>query len=132
VLARVIDTFLARMAVLATTWPTTILIVWAVLIAAAAAVIPAIVVDTDYLSFFDSRSDVRRDFARASERLVGAAPIYIMVSGSGEGAFREPANVHALARLQRLVDVVPGVSATLSIVDFLAAMNRAYEGGAAS
>jgi predicted RND superfamily exporter protein len=53
VLARAIDAFLARMAMLATTWPTTILVVWAVLIAAAAAAIPATVVDTDYLSFFD-------------------------------------------------------------------------------
>lgn len=132
VLARAIDAFLARTATLATTWPTTILIGWGVLIAAAAAVIPYTVVDTDYLSFFDARSDVRRDFARASERLVGAAPIYIMVSGAGEGAFREPANVEALERLQRLVDAVPGVNATLSIVDFLADLNRAYEGGAAS
>jgi hypothetical protein len=75
---------------------------------------------------------VRRDFARASERLVGAAPIYIMVSGAGEGAFREPANVQALERLQHLVDDVPGVSATLSVVDFLAIMNRAFEGGEAA
>ena len=132
VLARAIDAFLARMATLATTWPTTILVVWGGLIAAAAAAIPATVVDTDYLSFFDPRSDVRRDFTRASERLVGAAPIYIMVTGPGEGAFREPANVQALERLQRLVDDVPGVSTTLSIVDFLAVLNRAYEGGAAS
>ncbi len=132
VLARAIDAFLARTATLATTRPTTILIVWAGLVAVAAAAIPSIVVDTDYLSFFDPRSDVRRDFARASERLVGAAPIYIMVSGPGEGAFREPANVAALERLQRLVDAVPGVSATLSIVDFLAVLNRAFESGAAS
>jgi predicted RND superfamily exporter protein len=127
--ARAIDAFLARMAALATTWPMTILVVWTVLIGAAAAAIPFIVVDTDYLSFFDPRSDVRRDFARASERLVGAAPIYVMVTGPGEGAFREPANVQALERLQRLVDDVPGVSATLSVVDFLAIMNRAFEGG---
>ena len=124
--------FLARLATLATTRPTTILIVWVGLLTAAAAAIPAIVVDTDYLSFFDPRSDVRRDFTRASERLVGAAPIYIMVSGAGEGAFREPVNVQALERLQRLVDGVPGVSTTLSIVDFLAVLNRAFEGGAAS
>ncbi len=131
VLARAIDVFLARTATFATTWPTTILIGWGVLVAAAAAVIPNTVVDTDYLSFFDARSDVRLDFERASERLVGAAPIYIMVTGQGEGAFREPANVQALERLQHLVDGVPGVSATLSIVDFLASMNRAYEAGAA-
>jgi uncharacterized protein len=126
-IGRAIDALLARMATLATTRQTPILVVWTLLIAAGAACIPRIVVDTDYLSFFDARSDVRRDFARASERLVGAAPIYIMLSGTGEGAFREPANVQALERLQRLVDVVPGVSATLSIVDLLAVLNRAVE-----
>ena len=50
-----------------------------------------------------------------------------MLSGPGEGAFREPENVQALERLQRLVDAVPGVSATLSIVDLLAVLNRAVE-----
>ena len=45
---------------------------------------------------------------------------------------RHTANVEALERLQRLVDAVPGVSTALSIVDFLATLHRAYEGGAAS
>jgi predicted RND superfamily exporter protein len=40
--------------------------------------------------------------------------------------------VQALERLQRLVDAVPGVDATLSMVDFLSVLNRAFEGGAAS
>ncbi len=122
-----LEAFLARIATLATTRPTPILVVWCLLVVGAAACIPFTVVDTDYLSFFDRRSDVRLDFARASERLVGAAPVYVMLSGAGEGAFREPANVQALARLQRLVDDVPGVSATLSIVDVLAVLNRAVE-----
>jgi hypothetical protein len=56
------------------------------------------VVDTDYLSFFDARSDVRRDFARASERLVGAAPIYIMVSGPGRAPFASRRTSQALER----------------------------------
>ncbi len=122
-----IERFLAGVAAFATRRPTSILVAWTLLTLAAAAAIPHIVVDTDYLSFFDPRSDVRRDFATISARLVGAVPIYLTLRGPGEGAFREPANVRALERLQHLVDRVPGVSATLSIVDLLAVLHRAVE-----
>jgi uncharacterized protein len=124
---RAIDRLLATAASLATTRSTAILLTWTVLTVAAVFAIPRIVVDTDYLSFFDRRSDVRRDFALASERLVGAVPIYLTLTGTGEGAFREPENLRALERLQRLVDAVPGVSATLSVVDLLAVLHRAVE-----
>ncbi|MCC6765267.1 MAG: MMPL family transporter [Deltaproteobacteria bacterium] len=126
-LGAAIERLLAVLADLATRRPTPILVTWTGITLAAAAAIPSIVVDTDYLSFFDTRSDVRRDFATTSERLVGAVPIYLTVSGRGEGAFREPVNVRALERLQGLVDRVPGVSATLSIVDLLAVLHRAVE-----
>lgn len=126
-LGEAIERLLAVLADVATRRPAPILALWTCLTLAAAAAIPSIVVDTDYLSFFDARSDVRRDFAATSERLVGAVPIYLTLTGPGEGAFREPANVQALERLQHLVDRVPGVSATLSIVDLLAVLRRAVE-----
>jgi len=126
-LGQAIDRFLDATGTFATTHPMPILVAWTLITLASAAAIPFIVVDTDYLSFFDARSDVRRDFARASDRLVGAVPIYLTLNGTGEGAFREPANLQALERLQRLVDQVPGVSATLSVVDVLAIMHRAIE-----
>ncbi|MCC6847760.1 MAG: MMPL family transporter [Deltaproteobacteria bacterium] len=126
-LGAAIERLLAALADLATRRPTPILVTWTGITLAAAAAIPSIVVDTDYLSFFDARSDVRRDFATTSERLVGAVPIYLTVSGPGEGAFREPVNVQALERLQGLIDRVPGVSTTLSIVDLLAVLHRAVE-----
>lgn len=126
-LGRGIERLLAAIATFATRRPTPILAAWAALTIAAACAIPRIVVDTDYLSFFDARSEVRRDFARVSERLVGAVPIYLILTGPGEGAFREPVNLQALERLQHLVDAVPGVSATLSVVDLLAVLNRAVE-----
>ncbi|MEO6026305.1 MAG: MMPL family transporter [Candidatus Binatia bacterium] len=126
-LGHTIDRFLDATGTFATTHPMPILVAWTLMTLASAAAIPFIVVDTDYLSFFDARSDVRRDFARASDRLVGAVPTYLTLNGTGEGAFREPVNLQALERLQRLVDQVPGVSATLSVVDLLAIMHRATE-----
>ncbi len=126
-LGEAIERLLAVLAAFATRRPVPILLAWTCITAAAATAIPSIVVDTDYLSFFDARSDVRRDFATTSLRLAGAVPIYLTVRGAGEGAFREPANVQALARWQHLVDRVPGVSATLSVVDLLAVLHRAVE-----
>jgi hypothetical protein len=126
-LGRTIDRFLAAVAAFATEQPMPILVAWTLLTLAGVALIPRIVVDTDYLSFFDARSDVRRDFDAASARLVGAVPIYLTLTGPGEGAFREPANLEALERLQHRVDAVPGVSATLSVVDLLAILHRAVE-----
>jgi len=122
-IARVLD----RLATLTTRHATPILVAWLGITLGTAVMIPSIVVNTDYLTFFDPRSDVRRDFARANERLVGAVPVYLMLTGPGEGAFREPENLRVLERLQRLVDAVPGVDTTLSVVDLVAVMNRAIE-----
>jgi hydrophobe/amphiphile efflux-3 (HAE3) family protein len=95
--------------------------------AVAVAAIPNIVIDTDYLSFFGKRSQVRRDFEAVDRLLAGAIPIYVVASGSGPGTFREPEALRALERLQAHIDRVPGVSRTLSMVDFLREMNRALE-----
>ena len=54
-------------------------------------------------------------------------PIYVVVTGRGEGTFREPENLRALGRLQAHMDAIPEVSATLSLVDFVAVVNRALE-----
>jgi hypothetical protein len=101
----------------------------AIAAAVAAAAIPHTVADTDYLSFFDEDSPVRRDFAAVDRLLSGAIPIYVVLSGGGPGAFREPAALHALEALQARADAIPGVSRTISIADTLRAMNRAVERG---
>jgi hypothetical protein len=102
---------------------------WAVATAIALAALPSIVVDTDYLTFFDARSDVRRDFAAVNERLIGPVPLYVELRGHEEGAFREPENLRKLEGLQHALDRVPGVSATLSMVDVVKQLNRALESG---
>jgi len=95
--------------------------------AVAIAAIPNIVIDTDYLSFFGSHSRVRRDFEAVNRLLAGAVPIYVVLSGSGPGTFRDPTALRAVERLQARIERLPGVSHTLSMVDFLRAMNRALE-----
>ena len=102
---------------------------WALATAVSFAALPLIVVDTDYLTFFDARSDVRRDFATVNERLVGPVPLYVELRGRDEGTFREPGNLRQMEKLQRALERVPGVSATLSMVDVLKQLNRALERG---
>lgn len=89
--------------------------------------IPRIAVDTDYLSFFDEDAPVRRDFAAVDRLLAGAIPIYVVLRGGGEGAFREPEALRVLERLQARVDALPNVSRTASLADTLRVMNRAVE-----
>ncbi len=93
----------------------------------AALAIPRIVIDTDYLSFFDEDAPVRRDFAAMNRLLSGAIPIYVVLSGNGAGSFREPEAMRALEALQERVARIPGVSHTLSMADTLRVMNRAVE-----
>jgi predicted RND superfamily exporter protein len=121
------DGLLRRVVALSTRRTTLVLSFWILLAALSLMLIPRIVVDTDYLTFFDPSSRVRRDFASVSERLTGAVPIYVTVDGGREGAFRDPENLEAIARLQAKVDALPGVGVTVSAVDLISALNRAVE-----
>lgn len=96
--------------------------------AVSAFAIPRIVIDTDYLSFFDEDSPIRRDFEAVGRLLAGAIPIYVVIEGDGPGSFRNPEALRAVERLQARADRVPGVSHTASVADTLRVMNRAIEG----
>ena len=93
----------------------------------AASAIPRIVVDTDYLSFFDADDPVRRDFEAVDRALAGAVPIYVPLTGAGPGAFRDPDLLGRVERLQARIDEIEGVSRTLSLLDTLRVLNRAIE-----
>lgn len=97
----------------------------------AVSAIPRIVIDTDYLSFFEPRSPVRVDFDAVNRLLAGTVPIFVVVDGPERGALREPETLRALERIQRRIEAIPGVSRTLSFVDTLRVLNRAVEGDAA-
>ncbi len=126
-LGRVVAWLLARWARSCVSRSGLTLVVWGVITAAALTAIPRIVVDTDYLTFFNRDSEVRRDFDSISERLVGAVPIYVVLKGGEEGAFRSPASLRALKSLQHAIEQIPAVSTTLSIVDLLEPLNRVVE-----
>jgi predicted RND superfamily exporter protein len=96
------------------------------MVAVALAAIPWIAIDTDYLSYFDEGDPVRRDFEAVNRLLAGAVPLYVVLDGAGPGAFREPELLRAVEALQQRMDAIPGVSRTLSLVDTLRPLNRAF------
>jgi predicted RND superfamily exporter protein len=101
--------------------------VFALLTLTSAVLIPRIVIDTDYLSFFSADKPVRRDFDAVNRLLSGAIPLFVSLDGGAPGAFREPEAMRALERLQHVADGAPHVSRTLSLVDTVRVMNRALE-----
>ena len=103
-----------------------ILLVSSLVLAGAVVAIPRIEIDTDYLSYFDESEPLRMDFEAVNRLLAGAIPLYVVVEGSAPGVFREPEVLSALGLLQERFDGVEGVSRTLSFLDTLRVLNRAF------
>jgi len=101
------------------------LVVFGVAVVASAIAVPRIVIDTDYLSFFDEGSRVRRDFEAVNELLAGAVPIYITLDGEEAARFRQPDALRAIERIQTGAEALPDVSRTHALTDTVRVMNRA-------
>jgi predicted RND superfamily exporter protein len=126
---RHIDRGLQSLARVSVERPGRCLVVWALITAAAVALVPRIVVDTDFLRFFDEDSSVRTDFDAVNRLLAGTIPLYVTLVGPGEGTFREPAVLEAVSRLQERIEAIPGVSQVMSAVDLIRVGNSAIDGG---
>jgi predicted RND superfamily exporter protein len=106
-----------------------VIALWVLLSALAVWMVPRVKIDTDYLSFFDESSRVRRDFEAVNRLLAGAVPIYVVIGGETTGAMREPEALRAVERLEQRVEGIPGVTHAASIVDVVRALNSAVEAG---
>ncbi|MFQ5418161.1 MAG: RND family transporter [Myxococcota bacterium] len=124
-----IDDVLGIIAELSVGRPTMMLVLWLAASVGAIAAIPRIEIDTDIITFFERDSDVRTDFEAVNRLLSGAVPIYVSITGPGEGAFRDPAGLRAVAALQAELERVPGVRHVLSSVDLIRLSNQAMNGG---
>ena len=124
-----LETLLDRVGRLVVCRPTGVLATWAVLLACAVAAIPHVSIDTDFITFFRERSIVRTDFDAVNRLLAGAVPIYVTLAAEKEGAFREPATLEGVARLQAQLEALPGVKEVLASVDLIRNANRAMHGG---
>ncbi len=123
-----LDRGLARLAGVTCRRATGICVAWGLVAAIAAAAVPRVVVDTDYLSFFDPESPVRRDFEAVGRLLAGAVPLYVVVEGGEPGRLRDPRTLRRLEALQAQLDAIPGVSRTFSFLEPLRLLHRAVSG----
>ncbi|HTO68568.1 MAG TPA: MMPL family transporter [Myxococcota bacterium] len=126
---RVIARHLERLANWEIRRRTLVLTSWTALGVVACALMPRIVTDTDFITFFRKSSAVRVDFESVNRLLTGAVPIYVVLSGSKEGTFREPAALRTVERLEDRISKLPGVTAVLSAVDLVKVAKQALEEG---
>ncbi len=125
--SRPLEWCLDRFARLSTARPTLVLAVWAVAAVAATGLVWWVEVDTDYLTFFDREASVVRDFESIHRLLGGPVPLFVTFEDDAEGAFRQPANLRALETIAEQLRIIPGVDSTLSMVEPVRKMNRAFE-----
>jgi uncharacterized protein len=94
---------------------------WVALILAALALLGMrrIEVDSDFLTYFSPRSAVRRANEIINREIVGSNPFYVVVESPNPGALKSWVNLKLLKDLQDYLRTLPGVTSSISIVDYL-------------
>ena len=83
-----------------------------------------ILVDSDFLTYFDRSSTVRHQHELINQQIVGSNPFYLIVEGSGPGALKEWDVLKRVKDLQTFVSTLPGITGSISIVDYLELLER--------
>ena len=96
----------------------------AVFLLAAAAGLPRIRINNNIVRWFKPASEVRVADAVINERLGGSALLYLVASGAGDDALKDPAALGYLQAIQRELDREDVVGKTTSIVDLVKRINR--------
>jgi predicted RND superfamily exporter protein len=101
-------------------------ILWAALFLAIVALLGArrINVDSDYLYYFEPEAPVRRANELINERIVGSNPFYLVIDGDGPGALKRWEVLKHLKDLQTFLRTLPGVTSSISIVDYLEVLEQ--------
>jgi len=106
-------------------------ILTAILVVISAIGASRIVIDIDYFHFSKPNSETSVGLAEVNKRLSGAINFDIIVEGKGAGAIETPEVLRRLAELQSFAETRrnangQGVDRTLSVVDFVKHVNRAF------
>ena len=96
----------------------------AVFLLAAAAGLPRIRINNNIVRWFKPASEVRVADAVINERLGGSALLYLVASGAGDDALKDPAALGYLQAVQSELDREDAVGKTTSIVDLVKRINR--------
>ncbi len=76
-------------------------------------------VDSDFLNYFSPRSEVRQANEIINQEVAGSNPFYVVVEGPEPGALGRWVNLWLLKDLQQFLRTLPGITSSISIVDYL-------------
>jgi len=96
-----------------------------VLVAASLAALPRIEADTNFLSYFTPDSPIVRSHEAINDRVAGALPFYVVL-GTPEkpGTMLSMESLRRVRDLERFIDTIPGITRSVSIVDYLDLLDR--------
>lgn len=81
-------------------------------------------VDSDFLTYFDPDATVRHDHEVINQQIVGSNPFYLIVDGGTPGAIKSWDVLRKIKDLQAFIGTLPGITASISIVDYLELLDR--------
>lgn len=127
-----VETLMVRLGAQAYAARGTVLGVAALIAAVAALGTARIVVDSDFLAYFDPGSPVRHDHELINQTIVGSNPFYLIIEGGAPGTLRQWEVLKKIKDLQTFIGTLDGVSGSISLVDYLEllekGLNRSGEG----
>lgn len=115
------SSLLGRLGTRVTERPAVPLCVAAALAALSATGFARLEVDTDYLRFFDARSEVRQAYQLVQEKFGGIDTVQIVL----EGEILEPETLRAMEALQAELEALPRLTASMSVVNLVKQVGRA-------
>src|SRR4029453_8291494 len=85
-------------------------------------------VDADFLNYFSKRSEVRQANEIINHEIVGSNPFYVIVQGPEPGALKRWTNLWLVKDLQTFLRTLPGITSSISIVDYLELLEQGLTG----
>jgi predicted RND superfamily exporter protein len=86
-------------------------------------------VDSDFLSYFSPRAEVRRANETINHEIVGSNPFYVVIEAREPGALRRWEVLKHVRDLQQYLATLPGVTSSLSLVDYLELLETGLNAG---
>jgi uncharacterized protein len=115
----------------ATSHQTVLYVLTAIIVIASLVGMTRINIDIDYFHFFKPSAETSIGVANINQRLSGAVTFELLVDGQRPGAMEEPKTLERIAQLQAFAETQregggQGIDRTISVVDFIKHLNRAY------
>jgi hypothetical protein len=121
-----LNAFLKGLSNFVHSYPRRISIVTALLLLGALGAASTIKVETNLLEYFKPSSSLRRELEHVESRLSGVGTVDVSLKTQERDAFRDPANLAVIERVQSFAKTLPSVDRSISVVDFLKDMNKSF------